>query len=453
MIRNSVAAIAAAVSAGCTGAGGAGAASEPEPWAGAQTVAFEGGLWFDGDRFEPVERVCVLEGVIERGCANAPDRVVDLNGAYVIAPFADAHTHHFDGPFGLPWQREMYLRAGVFYAMTLTAPGRGVEAIRGRLSGPGEVDVANSTAGVTGPESHPAEIYEGLALGFRTYEEQTANAEVIHASRRQEGNAYFIVETEEDVHDMWPRLMAFEPDLVKVYLRHSEHYDDNFGKWGPGGGIDPALAPVITRMARDEGLRVAMAASSVNDFRTALDAGAHIITHVPCYQDTTTTGPESVYYKLDEEHECVLAQEDAERAARQSMISTLITTEWDEDTRAANYREWEQANIARLEAAGAPLALGSNAYGSIMIPGLLAGAEAGIMPPARLLNLATAETAQAIFPDRRVGCLQSGCEASFLVLDGDPLSDFTAITRIQMRIKDGLLLSEAVIAGDAAQSD
>lgn len=453
MIRHSIAAFAAAVSAGCTGAGGAGAASEPAPWAGAETVAFEGGLWFDGEIFELAETVCVFQGVIEHGCASEPDRVVQLNGAYVIPPFADAHTHHFDGPFGLPWQREMYLRAGVFYALTTTAPGRGVQAIRDQMSGPAEVDVASAAAGVTGPDSHPAEIYEALALGFRTFEAQTANADAIRASRREEGNAYFIVETEADVYEMWPRLMAFEPDLVKVFLRQSERYDEGFGKWGPGGGIDPALAPVIVGKARDQGLRVAFATSSVSDFRTALDAVAQIITHLPCYQDTASLPPDNMYYQQDEEDECVLGREDAERAARQSMISTLITTEWSEDSRSADYRQWEQTNIARLEAAGAPLALGSNAYGGHTIPGILAAAEAGIMPPARLLNLATAGSAQAIFPDRRVGCLQSGCEASFLVLGEDPLSDFTAITRIRLRVKDGLLLSEAAIAGNAAQPD
>jgi imidazolonepropionase-like amidohydrolase len=48
-----------------------------------------------------------------------------------------------------------------------------------------------------------------------------------------------------------------------------------------------------------------------------------------------------------------------------------------------------------------------------------------------------ANTAETIFPTRRVGYLRNGYEASFLVLSGDPMKDFTIVQKIEMRVKQG----------------
>jgi imidazolonepropionase-like amidohydrolase len=53
------------------------------------------------------------------------------------------------------------------------------------------------------------------------------------------------------------------------------------------------------------------------------------------------------------------------------------------------------------------------------------------------LNLWTTTTPQAIFPDRRIGRLDAGYEASFLVLGGNPLDDFSAVRTIRRRVKQG----------------
>jgi imidazolonepropionase-like amidohydrolase len=178
-----------------------------------------------------------------------------------------------------------------------------------------------------------------------------------------------------------------------------------------------------------------VANSSIGDFREALQVGADLVSHLPCYQDTMSD-PDSPYYDVDTVEKCLVSEEEAEKAAAIGMASVLIVSQWTGD-RPEPYVDWERLNIAMLEAAGAPLAVGSNAYGSTVIDGLIAGAEKGYLEPSRLLRLATTDTARAIFPGRRVGCLAVGCEASFLVLDGNPLDDFSNIRSIRMRVKDG----------------
>lgn len=47
---------------------------------------------------------------------------------------------------------------------------------------------------------------------------------------------------------------------------------------------------------------------------------------------------------------------------------------------------------------------------------------------------------KAIFPGRKIGRLEEGHEASFLVLGGDPLADFGNVQSIKLRVKQGVRL-------------
>ncbi|MEL7130151.1 MAG: hypothetical protein AAGK23_11435 [Pseudomonadota bacterium] len=320
-------------------------------------TAFIGAHVFDGERFVARD-LCVAEAVIV-SCGGSVETAVDLSGTFITPPFGDAHTHHFDGPFTLDWHTALGIESGAFYAMTMTAPTSGVLQIRDRLSGPGNIDVATSLGGITGPNSHPAEIYEALALGFRSYEQQLENADAIRASRKAADNAYYRVETEMDIRRKMELLLANAPDHIKVYLRHSERYEEGWGKWGPGGGVDPDLLPLIAELASEADKRLAIAVSSVHDYRKSLAVGADVVTHLPCYQDTETD-PDSPYFDISEEADCLLSREDALSAARLGMANTLVVTEWAKD-RTAKIDTWEKANITRLQNAGAP-------YWSLLMP-------------------------------------------------------------------------------------
>jgi len=58
-----------------------------------------------------------------------------------------------------------------------------------------------------------------------------------------------------------------------------------------------------------------------------------------------------------------------------------------------------------------------------------------------LLNMWCGTTAETIFPRRKIGHLREGYEASFLVLSGDPINDFTNVQKIEMRVKSGAILT------------
>ena len=57
-----------------------------------------------------------------------------------------------------------------------------------------------------------------------------------------------------------------------------------------------------------------------------------------------------------------------------------------------------------------------------------------------LLRMWSGNCSTTLFPDRRLGRLEPGFEASFLALKGDPLVDFDATQDIALRVKEGRVL-------------
>jgi len=396
-------------------------------------TAYTGAYVFDGTKFE-ARPICISNKMII-ACSNRPDTMVNLDGLYITPPFGDGHTHHFDGIYTVDWHMSLGRNSGTFYAMTMTAPTSGVVSIRERLNGSDAVDVATSMGGITGPDSHPAEIYEALALGIRSYEERVERYDDIKRSKLSADNAYYVVETPEDVRRKLSDLLDANPDHIKVFLRDSQRYDEGYGKWGPGGGINPDLLPLISTLTKQAGKRLAVSASSLADYRAGLDVEADIITHLPCYQDTEED-PASVYFSIAKAEECLLSNKDAEKAAQIGLATTLITTEWEKD-RADKWVEWERANIDTLKSANATLVVATNGYGATLTPGLIAGVEKGFFTAPEMLELASMTTPKTIFPDRKVGCLDLGCEASFIAFSDNPLENIKAIEEISFALKDG----------------
>ncbi len=93
-----------------------------------------------------------------------------------------------------------------------------------------------------------------------------------------------------------------------------------------------------------------------------------------------------------------------------------------------------------LNESGVPLALGTDSDHSVVdeAENIL---KLGAIETATLLRIATHDTALTIFPKRKIGTLADGYEASFLVLQDNPLTDFDNVRKISMRVKRGHQLS------------
>ncbi len=100
----------------------------------------------------------------------------------------------------------------------------------------------------------------------------------------------------------------------------------------------------------------------------------------------------------------------------------------------------QRRNLQTLREAGVRVLLGSDLFMGTGLSEYRQLQALGVYEPAELLRLATITTPRALFPQRRLGCFEPGCEASFLVLESNPLNTAQALDRPLARYKQGRAL-------------
>jgi imidazolonepropionase-like amidohydrolase len=201
-------------------------------------------------------------------------------------------------------------------------------------------------------------------------------------------------------------------------------------------GLDPVLVPEIVRRAHAEGLRVGTHIENVHDFRTAVRAGVDIIMHMPGYR----------WRGAGDSAQFALSEADAAEAARHG--TTVVTTlAFGQRAIAPGQTPSQQrrnvlnaSNLRVLKAAGVAIAIGSDNYGATSRSEALYLSDLAVFSNLELLKLWCETTPKLVFPRRKVAALESGYEASFVVLDTDPLQDFGSVQRVIRRVKQGYLL-------------
>lgn len=403
------------------------AARSPSARAPAEgSIAYTNARCFDGSGFAP----CTLQVAAGMFVAPSayPDSVIDLDGAYVIAPFGEAHNHNVEPGDRLGHVLERYRQAGVLYVQNLNSlPGAGaaVAVHRAPYLTP---EVSFASGGLTGPGGHPSQIAAAnIARGRWT-------------PAQGEGAFYHTVDGAESLDAAWRALHATRPDVVKVYLLYSDRYAERLRDSASAGwrGLDPTLVPEVVRRAHGAGLRVAAHVETAADFRAAVAAGVDIIAHLPGFRGNERTA-------LPDLSPYLLTAEDARAAAAGGTI--VVTTiaplaryadEQGDSTLRKATDSLQRTNLSLLHRAGVRIAIGSDAYDEHSVDEARYLASLGVFGRGEVLRMWSEVTPQAIFPGRRIGRLAPGHEASFLVLAADPLADFDAVTRIVRVVHKGV---------------
>jgi imidazolonepropionase-like amidohydrolase len=120
------------------------------------------------------------------------------------------------------------------------------------------------------------------------------------------------------------------------------------------------------------------------------------------------------------------------------MVITTVTQHGDSSVTARLMKDQYAHNIDVLRRHGVPLLLGSDNMGGTAVTEAETLARSGLFTPLELLRMWSVATPRAIFPNRRIGALDDGYEASFLVLSGNPLEDFRNTRAIVRRVKQGV---------------
>lgn len=389
---------------------------------------FANGNWFDGQRF--VQRTFYsVAGVLSSKRPSRIDRVFDLNGKYVVPPFGEAHNHNLEWSSDERFARvnKMYLDAGIFYVKNPNSLLRSRQPTLAHINLPNSVDGILSNGGLTGTGGHPIEIVSPQR-GFNPDD--------------GEGQFYYVIDTVADLDRKWPNIKAGQPDFIKTYLIYSEEYakrkdDKAFDGWK---GLDPAVLPEIVRGAHREGLRVSTHVETAVDFHNAVVAGVDEINHLPGFRPERNDFAN--YANLARYQ---ISEADAKLAAQKQIVVVTTIGEAVDQTFNEKHNERDRLavramlvqNLNVLRKNHVAIAIGSDSFRQTALPEALSLARLQTFDNLTLLKMWCETTAATIFPKRKLGYLKDGYEANFLVLTGNPLTDFANVKTIDLRFKRG----------------
>lgn len=402
-----------------------------------KSFKFTNGQWFDGKIFRR-KTFYSVEGIFTSKRPAKIDETIDLKNGFVVPPFADAHCHHFDGAYNVAQQVKMYLQNGVFYAKVQTDVRSGALQVADKVNKPTSVDVSYAHGALTHTYGHGIEVYEALALGIygdlKIYE---ANIAKIAASRLRENDAYYIIDTAEDLENKWQKILDGKPDFIKIYLLTSEDFEEkrkNIGKIPLGSiGLNPELVPIIVRKAHAAGLRVSAHIDTATDFRIALKAGVDEMAHLPGYYVTLE----------DKSEKYLLTADDAKEAARRkiwAIPAPVVYGSIDQKIREKTDVVLKH-NLNLLKKYHVQIAFGSDSYGRTPVEDVLYLNKLRVFNNLETLKIWSEDTPRTIFPKREIGRLKDYFEASFIVLEKNPLENFENTGTIRFRFKQGFVIN------------
>lgn len=390
------------------------------------SIALTNGKWFNGKSFDS-RTVYSVNGRFTFKKPVRLDGTEDLAGAWIVPPFAEAHNHNIGTGVEERDQRAIrkYLADGVFYVQIQgNLPLKDDAKRRLAINREDSLDVILAQGSLTATGGHPVGLVERVLLPqgyFPGYTKETLK-----------DYRYFTIDSDADLEKKWSLIVGLEPDFIKTFLWFSDEFEqrkENPAYFGQRG-LDPRRLPLIVKKAHANNLRVSAHVVNAADFHNAVTAGVDQIAHLPFIGGTP------------------IAVEDAKLAAKRGItVITTCTVVFGlppmilPKTDVPQVLKTQTANLKLLRENGVALAVGSDdvADSSVKEADYLSGL--GVFDNLTLLKMWTETTAKTIFPQRKIGELKEGYEASFLALEGNPVEDWQNVHKIKLRFKQGFLLT------------
>jgi hypothetical protein len=398
-----------------------------------KTIHFTNGQWFNGNGFTGTDFYSV-NGLLTKNAPSSVDTVVDLKQQFIIPPFGEAHNHSPETDQDLDVFIERYLADGIFYIKNPNSIPFATNKIKSKINHPRSVDVIYANGGLTANGGHPTTLYNYM-LGT-TYKKALPG----WTTKSFEGEAYYLINSKEELEKKWPFILSQKPGFIKFYLIFSEEYEQRKDDTLFNGkkGIDPKLAKLITKKAHAAGLKVSAHAETPNDLKVALAAGVDEVNHLPGYQVRWRDGYTETYYKLTPK----LARNMKRKRVHVDPTYSLLQTEikpMSNQQREAQVNV-QKGNLLLLKKYQVPVTVGCDSYNLTAQTEIEYLRKLNIYNNLELLKMWCEVTPAAIFPNRKIAKLQEGYEASFLILSKNPLENFEHAYNISLRVKQGVVL-------------
>ncbi|MCW5922040.1 MAG: amidohydrolase family protein [Saprospiraceae bacterium] len=379
------------------------------------------GSWYNGKDFTPGTWY-VTNGLLSKKAPAKVDSVVDLLNRYVIPPMGDVFCSNVaDNPSAANMVK-IYTDEGSFYLQILSNTQEGRAKTQTLLNKPGAPDAVFANGGITCTLGFPFVKYEAPAQGFRNPEAIAQNYESLRASSKMLGDGYWFIDSKQTLDKNWEKIMTQKPGVISIYLLDSQRSGGKENR-----GLTPDVAKAVVKKAHKAKLPVWAHVETVEDVRLGLKLGVDGFANLPGH-NWDGTGDVKQYELTDADLQLL--------AKKKTAVATLFSHAQSATPRPA-VQNFHTNTLKRLFSNKVNVVLGSDdpqrgGRAELNYWHLLGGLD-----EASVLKTLCENTPRAIFPKRKIGKIEEGYEASFLVLNDNPLTNILKVRASAFKMKNG----------------
>jgi imidazolonepropionase-like amidohydrolase len=379
------------------------------------------GNFYNGKDFTPGTWY-VANGVFSKKAPAKIDSVIDLSGKFVTPPMGDAHCSSVADNLSAANILKQYTDEGSFYLQILSNTQEGRAAVESRLNKAGAPDAVFANGGITCTLGQPFLKFESAAQGVREPKAINERLGFIKQQRKMLGDGYWFIDNKAALGANWDKILAQKPGVISIYLLDSQNKGGKEGQ-----GLSPDVAKAVVKKAHKAKLGVYAHVETLEDLRLAIKIGADGIANLPG-NNWDGTGDSKKYELTDADLKLL--------AKKKTAVVTLLSHGQASANRAAT-QAFHTKTLIRLLENNVNLVLGSDDPQRTARSELNYWYTLGELNYASILKVLCENTPQAIFPKRKVGKIADGYEASFLVLNDNPLQNILKIRATAFKMKNG----------------
>jgi imidazolonepropionase-like amidohydrolase len=379
------------------------------------------GAWYNGQDFS-TGNWYMTGGTLTRKAPTKVDSVIDLTGKWVVPPLADAYCSSLSDNPNAKMVTESYMGEGVFYLQILSNSQEDRKALGGLVNTANTPDAVFANGGITCTLGEPFIRYEAPAQNIRNPQMIAQRYDQIKLLRAMLGNGYWFIDNKTALEANWKKMEEQKPDLISIYLLDAANSGGKEGK-----GLTPDVAKLVVKKAHRAKLRVYAHVETADDVRLATKLGVDGIANLPAAADSTK-GP-----KLE-------AADWAKLAKKKTPVIPLLSHAQTQGADAGS-QEIQAQRLKELLDNGVQVVIGSDDPQRTIRAELNYWFQNSRIDYGKALQIVCVATPQAIFPGRKIGRFDEGYEASFLVLDDNPLNNILKLRAISWKAKQGKIIA------------